>query len=367
MRVAYLSGAPLPARTANSIHVVKMCNALASLGHDVVLYSPAADPKQVFPYYGIDRSFLLQEIPHHRFRYAGHLYGLAIARAAKRWGADVCVGRHPTACLAAALRGIPTVFETHAPIDQAGRLTGGLFQVLIRTSAFRGIVVITEALAARFRRDYPELTNRLIVAPDGADPVGATEAADIRRRNLLNVGYTGHLYPGKGIEVVNRIAPMSPFAHFHIVGGREEDVAHWQKELEGQRNVTFYGHVPHEKVPAYLAAFDVALLPNQASVRGNAGKEIGAWTSPLKLFEYMAGRCALVASDLPVLKEVLRDGENAILCDPVVPEAWRDALLTLHENPMLRKRLAARAHDEFLQRYTWRARADFIVKSAFCA
>ena len=52
------------------------------------------------------------------------------------------------------------------------------------------------------------------------------------------------------------------------------------------------------------------VLPNPASAISTH------FTSPLKLFEYMAAGRAIVASDLPAIREVLRDGENALLVTP---------------------------------------------------
>jgi len=107
-----------------------------------------------------------------------------------------------------------------------------------------------------------------------------------------------------------------------------------------------------------MASFVVALLPNQARVIVSGGTvDIGRWTSPLKLFEYMAAGRPIVASRLPVLEEVLADGLNALLVDPSAPDDWAVQIRRLIDDPMLAQQLAMTAHRDFVQKYSWTARA----------
>jgi glycosyltransferase involved in cell wall biosynthesis len=83
--------------------------------------------------------------------------------------------------------------------------------------------------------------------------------------------------------------------------------------------------------------------------------------SPLKIFEYMAAAKPIVCSTLPVLQEILQDGNTAWLCDPDDIAQWQRALQTLRDDPLLRRRLGENAQREFLQRHTWQARARSIL------
>src|SRR5690606_120420 len=144
------------------------------------------------------------------------------------------------------------------------------------------------------------------------------------------------------MELISRIVGLCPDARFTIVGGNCSEIESWKAETAGQANIHFAGHVPHGEVARYIAAFDVVLLPNQNTVSSSRGTgSIGAWTSPLKMFEYMAAGKPIVASDLPVLREVLHDGESALLCSPDDPKRWAATIATLHRDPELRQRLGA--------------------------
>ena len=59
MRIAYLAPSIIPSRSANSIHVMKMCNAFSLHGHDVILIIPDSPKNEeknindIFSFYGV--------------------------------------------------------------------------------------------------------------------------------------------------------------------------------------------------------------------------------------------------------------------------------------------------------------------------
>jgi glycosyltransferase involved in cell wall biosynthesis len=115
----------------------------------------------------------------------------------------------------------------------------------------------------------------------------------------------------------------------------------------------------------YYARLDIVLAPYQRRValRGGRG-DIARWMSPLKIFEYMAAGKPVVASDLPVLREVLEDGREALLVPPDDIEAWAAAIERLLASPELRQRLSRSAHQKFMRQFTWQARARKMLHGA---
>ena len=109
----------------------------------------------------------------------------------------------------------------------------------------------------------------------------------------------------------------------HIVGGFEKDLNYWKKKITSKK-IFFYGFIPHKKVSFYINAMDICLLPNQEIVHAYGSEpqknnlNISAFTSPLKLFEYMAHRKSIIASDLPVIREILNDSNSILVkCDDI--------------------------------------------------
>jgi glycosyltransferase involved in cell wall biosynthesis len=141
-----------------------------------------------------------------------------------------------------------------------------------------------------------------------------------------------------------------------IVGGHEEepDLAR-VKALAAERGcasrITFTGLIPPADVAARLRDTDVLILPNPASAISTS------FTSPLKLFEYMASGRPIVASGLPSLREVLRDGENALLVEPGNAPALTAGIRRIKDDPALGERLARQALAD-VQQFTWGRRAE---------
>ena len=113
--------------------------------------------------------------------------------------------------------------------------------------------------------------------------------------------------------------------------------------------------VPNSEVPRVIKACDVCTIPWPWT-------EFSAYyTSPLKLFEYMAAGVPIVASDLPSLKEILRHDENAWLVLPGEPAALAEGIKTLLTDQKRAQRLGQKACEE-VKGYTWGTRAAQIVE-----
>ena len=372
MRLAYFSSSTIPSREANSVHVMKMCQALARQGHEVLLASIAGDGAtgDDFARYGVEPCFeLIRHAVRGRSIPARLGYAFAAPRLVRRAGRrpDLVYGRHLPSISVAARWNVPVIFESH----QAPSPTERFFERrLFSRPNFARLVVISGALRDEYRRLHRTLSpQRILVAPDAADPppdvapeVPPDVAAAIRRSpGRLQVGYVGHLYPGKGVEVVIELARRLPEMDFHVVGGTDSDLAAMRSRVNGGGNLVFHGHVAPERTEAYRRAMDVLLAPYQHRVRAAGGRaEIGRWMSPLKIFEYMASRRPMIVSDLPVLREVIVDGETGLLAPPGDLDAWVGAVQRLRD-PALRSRLADRASMVWRERHTWSRRAEHVL------
>jgi glycosyltransferase involved in cell wall biosynthesis len=207
----------------------------------------------------------------------------------------------------------------------------------------------------------------ILVAPDGVDweRFDSTESTAAAREKLeLSVDrdvicYTGALKRWKGVDtLVMAAAHLDKEALVYIVGGTELQRSDLDRRVgDIPPNIIFEGHVPPTRIPTVLAAADVLVLPNSAE------KTISAeYTSPLKLFEYMAAGKPIVASDLPSIREIL-DERTAHLVPPDDPDALAEGIRSILNNPDYAIRLSERAKAEGAQ-YSWACRAETIM--SFC-
>jgi glycosyltransferase involved in cell wall biosynthesis len=218
-------------------------------------------------------------------------------------------------------------------------------------------VVISEALKQEYVRQSGASEALVTVVPDAADDPAELSPEPLGTADRLQVSYVGNVYPGKGVETVLALAATCPWADFHVGGGEADQLQPLKAQGDRLQNLWFHGYVPHGRTDRFRLGCDVLLAPYHRRVGTHGGGEASKWMSPLKLFEYMAAGRAIVMSDLPVLREVVRDGVHALLCEPENTAAWAAALRQLADDPQLRTRLGREARLEFLRKYTWTARA----------
>jgi glycosyltransferase involved in cell wall biosynthesis len=166
--------------------------------------------------------------------------------------------------------------------------------------------------------------------------------------------YSGHLYPGRGIEDILQCASTLKDVQFLFIGGWDEDVAKRRSETQHLSNSLIKGFVPNLRVAEYLAASDVLLMPHSKKCK------IAAWMSPLKLFEYMASHRPIIASHLPALLKYLQNGRNARLVPPDSPVELTEAIAWVCDNRDQASRLARTAFED-VQSCTWENRAKAIL------
>ena len=116
----------------------------------------------------------------------------------------------------------------------------------------------------------------------------------------------------------------------------------------------------------YYSTFDILLAPYPdikiKNNNNNAGILTDKWASPLKITEYMSYRKPIIASDLPMIREILSNNSNSLLCNPSNIEDWVSSINLLEKNRSLYEKLASNAYNEFISYYTWDSRAKNLME-----
>lgn len=284
--------------------------------------------------------------------------GLAsvLLRLPRRLRAPIVYEAHGIAAETAAA--LPTLLSDGRAASPAKlqRLAGREARVWQRAD---GYVTITAGLADALRQRFGS-RDALAIVPDGTRIDDADAAESVPRdprgpQPPFIVGYAGHLYPWKGVDLVIDVISRLPDTRGLIVGGHEAepDLARLKAlatRLGSADRIMFTGMLAPRDARLRLQDVDVLVLPNPASAISNR------FTSPLKLFDYMASKRPIVASNLPSIQEILHDKETALLVDAGNADAIAAGIRTLQADRALGARLATRAFDE-VKMYTWSERA----------
>ncbi|RPI83429.1 MAG: glycosyltransferase family 1 protein [Chloroflexi bacterium] len=368
MKIVCISASQVPSSTANSIQVQKVCQALAQLGHDVVLLVPGSKEhpwEELASLYGLQHRFQIEWL-RSQPGFRRYDFSMAAVRRAKALGVDLVYAWPPQAVLFSLMSGFPTMIELHG--EPEGKFGPFVFRLILRQPGIKRFLPISQALAdiisQQFNYKFPE--NELVVSPNGIDlerynqlPGSAVARRTLGLKDTFTAAYTGHLYTGRGMGILVELAKSFPEVQFLWVGGRPEDVESWKKRLAEQstmnKNICLTGFVENQRLPLYQAAADILLMPYEQQIAGSSGGNSAAYCSPMKMFEYMGCGRAILSSDLPVLHEVLNES-NAVLCPPEDSAAWVEAFSGLMNNPEKRDRLGRQAVQD-VQNYTWLERA----------
>ncbi len=350
------------------VHIEELTNALARRGHEVVIVGPKAVESDAF---GAEAGFvarLRKILPRFLYELAELAYAVPaywrLRRAVRRHAPDCLYERYnlflPSGVWLKKRFGLPMLVEINAPLaDERARFSGLALKRLARWSeryAWRGAdyaLPVTEVLAEHVRAaGVPDARIRVIHNGIDSSRFAGTIDVEAAKARLglsgkLVLGFTGFMRPWHGLDRVVRFIARAgrPELHLLMVGDGParaplEALAH---ELGIPEAVTVTGVVAREHVADHVAAFDVALQP-----------DVVAYASPLKMFEYMAMEKAIVAPDRPNIREILVDGDNAVLFDADAEGALERALERVCADADLRRHLGHRAGATIVERdFTW--------------
>ncbi len=365
MKWYYVANSRIPTEKAHGVQIVKTCEALVRSGVDVELVLPRRDnplKDGVFEYYSISTRFPVTYLPVWDTVSWGRV-GFVFESLCFAWRAywyvkkntkSVVYSRDELILFGMRILGIRNFFwESHT-----GAWSFAARHVALRA---RGIIAITQGLKDFYvAKGVSE--NKIFVAPDGIDLTAfknpeSKEAARTRLgvpADIKIAGYIGRLDGWKGTSTLMEASLFLPeHVRVMIIGGEPKEVEQYKKQYP---NIVFLGYRPYRELADNQAAADILILPNTA--RQNISAH---FTSPLKLFTYMASGRPIIASDLPSIREVVHD-TSAAFVTPDDPRALATMIVELVRNPQKGELLAVQAKKD-VEAYSWENRAKKIELS----
>lgn len=385
MKIALITNSRIPSLTANSIQAMKVAQALMQLGHDVRMFAPreadVATRESLMTHYGLRFAPPLHLLPSikglKRLDFIVHAQ-----RAARTFGADLIYTWLPQSAALGLWMKYPVVLEMHA--DVTGMMGAWWLRQFWRAKGRKRMTVTTSALRVALERTTKLKfeDEAVLSAPNGVEleryaslPNPSEARRQLNLPEALTVGFTGHIYAGRGAELLFELATQMPRVHFLWVGGTPELVALWKSKLAEARatNVTMTGFVEHSRIPLYQAAADVLLMPYARTIEASSGQDIAEVINPMKMFEYMAAGRGIVCADLLVIREVLNEGnavfvssrelENQRIGDAALSlsKGWRLAIERLLDDEPRRLKLGAQARMD-VEQFSWVKREERVLE-----
>lgn len=351
LRMLYLAFIRLPTEKAHGVQIMKTCEAFADAGVNVELVIPVRKThitEDLFEYYGVRQNFTLTSLKTPDWVGWGPL-GFAvsalwfseIAKWRKSfWQADIIYSRDAFVLLQYLLLGRKLVYEAHTkPTFVSTFVARRVYRLIVISEGLRDAYVAT---------GIPK--EKITVAHDAVDPEPFKKQYDQKEsREWLGVPldkkialYVGRVDAAKGADTFAASSEYV-FDDWICVLIGSGPLAFAEELKKKYPRALFLPETPYRELPRVLASADVLVLPNSAKDENSA-----RYTSPLKAFAYMASGKPIIASNVPALREVLKN--NAVFVEPDNPRDLASALQTFPENDTVEVRV-----------YTWSDRAKDIL------
>ena len=408
-KIVYVTNARLPTEKAHGLATVKIAEAFADLGYSVEMIIPARWRKSedIFKYYGLHRNFNIKRLStidlltvsnppptpsltlregdkkvfnflvgggFQKLAFLIQLFSFSIFAAIYctwRFNRQVVFFSHDHVPLwFLSWFGARIFYDIHHFPDH------NIFYERVLKKSF-GLAVQTKWKIEALWKEFGVPKDKIVYWPNGTDvqkfQIRSTKSEARNKLGLPQdkkiIVYTGQLFDWKGADTMIGAAKLLRDIDFCIVGGgnspprppsltlreggeRREEVSSLGGELP-YSNIHFTGQRPHDEIPLWLRAADVLVLPNTGRQKVSL-----YYTSPMKMFEYMASGTPIVASDIPSIREILND-KNSFLAEADNPKSFAEKINYALEHSESAQKLAIEAQKD-VQKYTWLERAKRI-------
>lgn len=373
MKMLFIANARIPTEKAHGYQIVKTLESLMIQGEEVLLLLPERKnsiSQSISEYYHLKKTpqvvflknrfgfleknwktlyFILQRIA----------FGPRAFFFALFFQADVIFSREITLCFFLSLFKKNVVFEDHEP-KQKWR---GLYRFFVRH--LRKKIVVAHSLVDLYN-EYQIRPESYKEVPNGVEKEVFDAVSPNREiwKKYFHFSpeekvilYIGHFYPWKGVYTLVESAAFLSQGKVVCIGGLPGDREKLQSFAREKKinNVFFHEFVPHDEVIPFLKSADIVVLPNTATEERSQ-----KYTTPIKLFEYMASKVPIVASQIQSFTPYLTDKKNCLLFTPDDPHDLSKKLEYILSHEEEAKNLATSAYTS-VDAYTWEKRAKNII------
>ena len=366
MIIHYLATANIPSKTANSLQIIKMCDAFVSLGHNVKLIIPNLINKgeKITNYYDLKNHIEIIRV-WSKSKYIFGFYNFLIPlflvlRSFKEDKSPFIITRSLVVSFFLILFKKKHILEIHDDLSIFGSKFSRLYHRLnfLNSSYIIKLIFITASLKKYISKKYNYKKKNFLVLPSATDIKNLNK---ISNKKCFNIGYFGSIYQSRGINTIIDLAKRDKSNSYFVYGGNKKDFDKIRYKLNS-RNLHFYKQLPFKKIKKIMTKIDVLLMPytNLVTVSGNVGN-IYNFMSPMKMFDYLGSGKIIISSNIPVLNEILKDKKNSILIKNYLNvQSWLFEINKLKFNKSKNYLLCKNAFNTGTK-HTWKKRAKKIL------
>ena len=316
-KINYIHFSSIPSSLPSSLQVIKTCESFSKNNYDVTLIKPGTGNKKVSisKYYGLKNKVNIKEFssidsfPQGLKFYLYCFYCLIFILKTK---SSITISRNYFICYLLLLFRQKVILEIHHDTKVESRVTKFILKYLniFNRKNLLNVVAITKSVKKLFVNKYKVKPNKITVLPSGSS-IRINSKPKFNYNKRLKIGYFGSLSKSKGISTIIKLSKIDKDNDYYIFGGSRNEIENLRKKNIND-NLYFKANIPYIKLPKIMITMDILTIPYTNHIK-SAGEvdDISKYTSPLKLFDYLAVGKMIISSDLKVLREVI-DNSNAV-------------------------------------------------------
>ena len=332
MKICYLANTAIPSSNASAIQITKMCEALSKLKNDVLLISTNVSGGNIFNFYDIKTKFKFKKIKYFKKFPLGikfYIFSILSIINSFKFKPDIYITRNFFTCFLLTILRKKVILELHHDLNNESRAVRFLVKYFnfLNSTCVKKIVGITEGIKKVFVTKYNVKKSKILVLPSGSSLKINFDFKHNKKK--FKIGYFGSLYKSRGLNLIYELAKIDRFNDYYIYGNIKNIKISQKNKLI--KNLNLYDYIPYKKISKTLSEMDILLMPyvSPITVAGDVS-DITEYTSPLKLFDYLSAGKIIICSELKVLKEVIKENQNAIFIKNYKNVfAWRNEIQKL--------------------------------------
>ena len=363
MKIYYIAEATIPSASAYGQHVMQMSSEIAKKKDFKLININQVDKKflkkiDVFKFYDVS-NFNIKIIKPSKFKFFNKILLIFnILKEISIFEKKIFISRSPIASLVLLLFNFKVIVELHHPFNS--NLYFKIFNLISKKKNLLQVIVISKNLKEYLIKNSTyQIDKKISILPDSASNRNCNYTKNKIMYSNNNIEYVGSFYKGRGIELIKEIALILKNYNFYLIGDYTNSNL---RLLNFPKNIFFLGFQDQHKLKKYYHIFDIVLAPYGGDVRVHGNKlDTSKFMSPLKIFEYMSNKKLIISSDIKVLREILKNNINCIICDHKKPIDWANKIRMINSNPLLKKKISMQAYFQYKRKYTWEIRANKIL------
>jgi glycosyltransferase involved in cell wall biosynthesis len=310
-KIYYITYSSIPSALPSSLQIIKTCENLKKNNFDVTLIKPGTGKKNISirKYYALRENIKIKEFSKFKTFPRGfnfYLYSLYCFLFIMKEKNPITITRNYFISYLLVAFKKKVILEIHHDTNIEGRVTKFILKYFnfLNQKNLINIVAISKSVKRLFIDKYNVRSEKITVLPSGSS-IKIKKLPILKFNKRLKIGYFGAISPSKGINTLLKLSKIDFQNDYFVYGGIQNDISKIKNKYFN-KNLFLSKNIPYHKIPDTMMKMDVLIIPYAKFVRSSGEvDDISNYTSPLKLFDYLAVGKIIISSNLKVLREII--------------------------------------------------------------